>query len=43
MLETLISTNGYTNLAKCELKKNEVSVRTGALCNVVNFIKHFAD
>ena len=23
--------------------KNEVSVRTGALCNPVNFIKHFAD
>ena len=24
------------------LKKNEVSVRIGALCNAVNFIKHFA-
>ena len=40
MLETLTSKNGYTNLAKCE---NEVSVRIGALCNAVNFIKHFAD
>ena len=43
MLETLTSKNGYTNLAKCELKKNEVQVRIGALCNAVNFIKHFAD
>ena len=43
MLETLTSKNGYTDLAKCELKKNEVSVRIGALCDAVNFIKHFAD
>ena len=43
MLETLTSKIGYTNLAKWELKKNEVSVRIGALCNAVNFIKHFAD
>ena len=41
--KVLTSKNGYTNLAKCELKKNEVSVRHGALCNAVNFIKHFAD
>ena len=43
MLETLTSKNGYTNLAKCEFKKNEVSVRIGTLYNAVNFIKHFAD
>ena len=43
VLETLTSKNGYTNLAKCELKTNEESVRIGALCNAVNFIKHFAD
>ena len=45
MLETLTSKNGYTNLAKCELKKkkNEVSAGIGALCNALNFIKHFAD
>ena len=24
MLETLTSKNGYTNLAKCELKKNDI-------------------
>ena len=25
MLETLTSKNGYTNLAKCELKKNDIT------------------
>ena len=43
MLETLASKNGYTNLAKCELKKNYLSRRIGILCNAVIFIKHFAD
>ena len=43
MLETFTSKNGYTNLAKREFKKNEVSVRICALYNAMNFIKHFAD
>ena len=43
MLETLTLKNGCTNLAKCELKNNEVSVRIGALGNAVNFVKHFAE
>ena len=43
MLETFTSKMAQQIWQNANLKKNEVSVRIGALCNAVKFIKHFAD
>ena len=43
MLETLTSKDATHIWQNANLKKNEVAVRIGALCNAVNFIKHFVD
>ena len=43
MLESWLQKMATQIWQNANLKKNEVSVRIGALCNAVNFIKHFAD